>query len=226
MALASELRKSPRCHIQMSLIMQTRCTICADNCESYHTSTSFATHGLLPSGTMPLPEPMLTKSSSMLWSCVIHLRAISQAMFKVSVVDMSSKINYSRLHILFSEASELNQQVINYAPVAFAPHHTMHPDHPITPLCAGDWAVSLRSVPFKISHGYLLGIKQEMSTEITHKKDYFPSQFHQKQCSEHHFKLIMEENHYFITAKHYNLNDHLSWSRYVLAHMRYTIYHL
>ena len=180
-------------------------------------------HGLLPGGTKPVPEPMLTVHQ---WSLVAFTWGqFHEKRSRYQSLAISLKITNWILQGL-PGPNELNQQVINNAPVAFAPHHTMHPDHPTTPLCAGDWAVSLRSVPFKKTHGYLLGIKQEMSTEITDKKDYFPSQFHQKQCSEHHFKLIMEENHYFITAKHYNLNDHLSWSRYVLAHMRYTIYHL
>ena len=70
-------------------------------------STRKLTHwGLVtPDGTKPLPEPMLTDHH---WDLVVFtLRAISQKMLKISVLDMSLIITHSRLHPHLPWASEL-----------------------------------------------------------------------------------------------------------------------
>ena len=49
-------------------------------------------NGLLPDGTKPLPEPVLTNHS---WGLVaIHQRAILQEMRKISILDMSLEITH------------------------------------------------------------------------------------------------------------------------------------
>ena len=64
-------------------------------------------NGLLPDGTKPLPEPMLTSSVR---SSDIHLRASSQEITQPSITEIIWKIKYMYLkfHSNFPGASELN----------------------------------------------------------------------------------------------------------------------
>ena len=65
-------------------------------------------NGLLPDGTKPLPEPMLTDHQ---WSpSDIHIRAISQEMPQPSITEFRLKITYLNFHSNFPGASELNNQ--------------------------------------------------------------------------------------------------------------------
>ena len=52
-------------------------------------------NGLVPSGTKPFPEPVLTHQ----WGLVVfkYLRAISQWMFQISILHMNFKITTTRL---------------------------------------------------------------------------------------------------------------------------------
>ena len=59
-------------------------------------------NGLLPNGTKPLPEPMLT-NHGILSIFRIHLRKSSQEMLKVSVHDVSLQITHLRLQPHFLE---------------------------------------------------------------------------------------------------------------------------
>ena len=53
-----------------------------------------AGNGLLPDGTKPLPEPMLTNAQ---WGCCgIHLIAMSQEILKIFTVEMSLKFTNLR----------------------------------------------------------------------------------------------------------------------------------
>ena len=62
-------------------------------------------NGLLPYGTKPLPEPMLTDHQ---WSpSDIHIRAISQEMSQPSLTKIHLKITYLYFRSDFSEANEL-----------------------------------------------------------------------------------------------------------------------
>ena len=62
-------------------------------------------NGLLPDGTKPLPEPMLTDDQ---WSPHdIHIRAISQEMPQPSITEICLKITYLNFHSDFPGASEL-----------------------------------------------------------------------------------------------------------------------
>ena len=61
-------------------------------------------NGLLPDGTMPLPEPMLTSSEGF---CGILLRAVSQELLKVSIQDMSLKKTFWKIFSNPPGANEL-----------------------------------------------------------------------------------------------------------------------
>ena len=62
-------------------------------------------HGLLPDGTKPLPEPMLTDHQ---WSpSDIHIRAISQEMDQPSSTKICLKITHLTFHSNFPGANEL-----------------------------------------------------------------------------------------------------------------------
>ena len=63
-------------------------------------------NGLLPDGTKPLPEPMLTEWSSVK-STDIHIRAISQEMPQLSISKIPWKITYLKFHSNFPGANEL-----------------------------------------------------------------------------------------------------------------------
>ena len=62
-------------------------------------------NGLLPDGTKPLPEPMLTDHH--LKSSDIHSRAISQEMPQPSITKIHWKITYLKFHSNFPGANEL-----------------------------------------------------------------------------------------------------------------------
>ena len=64
-------------------------------------------NGLLPDGTKPLPEPMLTNHH--LKSSDIHIRAISQEMPQPSITKIRLKITYLKFHSNFPGANELNR---------------------------------------------------------------------------------------------------------------------
>ena len=62
-------------------------------------------NGLLPDGTKPLPEPMLTDHQ---WSpSDIHIRAILQEMPQPSVTKICLKITYLNFYSNFQGANEL-----------------------------------------------------------------------------------------------------------------------
>ena len=66
-------------------------------------------NGLLPDGTKPLPEPMLTDNQ---WSpSDIHMKAISQEMPQPPVTKIHLKITYLNLHSNFPGANELRWSV-------------------------------------------------------------------------------------------------------------------
>ena len=60
-------------------------------------------NGLMPDGTKPLPEPMLTYHSD------IHLTAISQEMPQASFTEISLTIAFKKFHPNFLGANELIQ---------------------------------------------------------------------------------------------------------------------
>ena len=62
-------------------------------------------NGLLPDGTKPLPEPMLTDHH--LKSSDIHSRAISQDMPQPAITKIRLKITYLKFHSNFPGANEL-----------------------------------------------------------------------------------------------------------------------
>ena len=72
-------------------------------------STLVSVHGLLPGGTKPLPEPMLTYHQS----SVIHLRAISQEIPQPPFTKISLKITYLESNWNIPGANELNRNVQN-----------------------------------------------------------------------------------------------------------------
>ena len=53
-------------------------------------------NGLLPDGTKPLPEPKVTNISEALWHSP---KCNTQEMFKISILDMTSKITDLRLQL-------------------------------------------------------------------------------------------------------------------------------
>ena len=62
-------------------------------------------NALLPDGTKPLPEPMLDSS---IRSSDIHPRAISQKIPQSSIIKISLKITYLKLHSNLPRADELS----------------------------------------------------------------------------------------------------------------------
>ena len=62
-------------------------------------------NGLVPDGTKPLPEPMLTDHQK---STDIHIRVISQKMSQPSIIKICLKITCLKLHSNFPGANELN----------------------------------------------------------------------------------------------------------------------
>ena len=69
--------------------------------------------GLLPDGTKPLPEPMLTDHHSYYGNFNnIHIRAISQKMLQPSITKIQLKITYPKFHSNFPGANELSNQNI------------------------------------------------------------------------------------------------------------------
>ena len=62
-------------------------------------------NGLVPDGTKPLPEPMLT----FLQSSDIHIRAISQEMSQPSVTKIRLKITYIKFYWNSPGANELTE---------------------------------------------------------------------------------------------------------------------
>ena len=68
-------------------------------------------NGLLPDGTKPSPEPMLTWSS--VKSSDINIREISQEMPQPSTIKIHLKITYIKFHSNFPGANELNGDKTN-----------------------------------------------------------------------------------------------------------------
>ena len=66
-----------------------------------------SSNGLLPDGTKPLPEPMLTYQYVKLSD--IYLRASSQEITQPSITESIWKIKYLKFHSSFSGAIELTQ---------------------------------------------------------------------------------------------------------------------
>ena len=68
-------------------------------------------YGLLPDGTKPLPEPMLTWSS--VWPIAIYLRAIGQEIPQPLITKFSLKIIYLKFLSNLLGANELNGNLIH-----------------------------------------------------------------------------------------------------------------
>ena len=62
-------------------------------------------NGLLPDGTKPLPEPMLTDNQ---WRPMTFIRAISQEMSQPSVTEICLKIAYLKFNSNFPGTIELS----------------------------------------------------------------------------------------------------------------------
>ena len=75
-------------------------------------------NGLLPDGTKPLPEPMLTYHH--LRSSGIHLRAILQEIPQPSVTEMSLKITYLKFCSNLPGANELNWKRKPQSPITWS----------------------------------------------------------------------------------------------------------
>ena len=67
-------------------------------------------NGLLPDGTKPLPELMLTYLQTSVRSSDIHLSAILQAITQPSVTEISLKIDYLKFCSNLPGANELSEQ--------------------------------------------------------------------------------------------------------------------
>ena len=63
-------------------------------------------NGLLPDGTKPLPEPMLTDHQ--MKSSDIHIRAISLELPQPSITTIHLKITYLKLHLNSPGTNELS----------------------------------------------------------------------------------------------------------------------
>ena len=70
-------------------------------------------NGLLPDGTKPLPEPML--SDHQLNPLDIHIRAISQQMPQPSITKIRLKITYPKFQSNFPGANELTYNKVQFS---------------------------------------------------------------------------------------------------------------
>ena len=64
-------------------------------------------NGLLPDGTKPLPEPMLTDHQWSPVTFILVIRAISQEMPQPSITEIHLKMTYLKFHSNFPQANEL-----------------------------------------------------------------------------------------------------------------------